>query len=103
MPQTTTSCRRVRAELFVPLLILMVSWLTWIGFQTAQLIQERSRLAALHKNQEPTVLTAQQMRGQLDALAAGTKRLADAGHPHAIQIVQELARRGVTINPDAQN
>ncbi len=103
MPQTTTSCRRVRAELFVPLLILMVSWLAWMGFQTAQLLQERGRLKTLHNNQEPTVFTAQQMRGQLDALAAGTKRLADAGHPHAIQIVQELARRGVTINPDAQN
>ncbi|MBK1621630.1 hypothetical protein CKO42_25195 [Lamprobacter modestohalophilus] len=90
-------------NLFLPLLILMIAWLFWTGFQTTQLMKERSGLVELHENQEPTVVTAQQMRGQLDALAAGTKRLADEGHPHASLVVQELARRGVTINPNVSN
>lgn len=85
--------------LFLPLALFMTAWLLWAGFQSVQLLRERSNLQTLHANQEQTVQTAQQMRQQLDALAAGTRRLADAGHPHATVIVQELARRGVQINP----
>lgn len=87
--------------LFLPLLLLMVAWLLWSGFQTMQLLKERGQLEDVHAGQEHTVATAQQMRAQLDALAAGTKQLADSGHPHATLVVQELARRGITINPDA--
>jgi hypothetical protein len=86
-------------SLFAPLALFMAAWLLWTGFQTVQLLRERGNLQTLHANQEPTVQTAQQMRQQLDALAAGTKRLADAGHPHAGAVVQELARRGVQISP----
>ena len=101
-PSTVTRPRESRSRnLFLPLLVLMVAWLTWSGFQTSQLLKERGELRELYENQEPTVLTAQQMRAQLDALAAGTKQLSDAGHPHATLVVQELARRGITINPDA--
>lgn len=87
---------------FAPLALFMAAWLLWNGFQSVQLLRERSNLQALHANQDQTVQTAQRMRQQLDALAAGTKRLADAGHPHAAALVQELARRGVQINPERQ-
>jgi hypothetical protein len=84
--------------MFLPLLLL-VAWLLWSGFQTLQLLRERTNLSTLYANQEPTIQTAQQMRQQLDAIAAGTRRLADAGNPQARAVVQELARRGVQINP----
>jgi cytoskeletal protein RodZ len=86
-------------SLFSPVLLLMVTWLLWSGFQAMQLLKERSRLEGVHSSQESSVVTAEQMRAQLDALAAGTKQLADSGHPHAAGVVQELARRGITIDP----
>ncbi|HRX72204.1 MAG: hypothetical protein H6973_12970 [Gammaproteobacteria bacterium] len=90
---------RPERTLFLPLALFMTAWLLWTGFQSVQLLRERSNLQTLYANQEQTVQTAQKMRQQLDALAAGTRRLANAGHPHATAIVQELARRGVKINP----
>lgn len=42
------------------------------------------------------------MRAQLDAIAAGTARLAQQGNVNAAQVVNALRARGITINPDAQ-
>lgn len=95
----STRAAPLARTVFVPLTLFMSAWLLWNGFQSVQLLRERSNLQALYANQEQTMQTAQQMRQQLDALAAGTKRLADAGHPHAAEVVQELARRGIQINP----
>lgn len=97
-PQQPTPPTPTRT-LFAPLALFMTAWLLWTGFQSVQLLRERGNLQALHANQQPTVQTAQQMRRQLDALAAGTQRLADAGHPHAAAVVRELAQRGVQISP----
>jgi len=37
----------------------------------------------------------------IDSIAAGVKRLSDGGNANARVIVDELARRGVTINPNS--
>jgi cell division protein FtsL len=87
--------------LFVPLFILSSALVIWFGFQTSQLVTERSNLKTLHQNQEAIYQNAQKMRGQLDAIAAGTQRLANAGNPNAAQIVNALRARGITINPNA--
>lgn len=86
---------------FVPLLLLAIAVLVWFGFQTIQLVQERSALATLNGSQEATYRNAQKMRGQLDALAAGTQKLANAGNRNAQSVVGALQQRGITINPDA--
>ena len=44
---------------------------------------------------------AAKMRAQLDALAAETQRLADQGNPNSKILVDELRKRGITINPNA--
>ena len=44
---------------------------------------------------------AVKLRAQLDGIAGDTQRLADAGNANAQAIVNELRRRGVTINPDS--
>jgi len=50
---------------------------------------------------------AQKVRQTLDRLASETQRLADGGNANARLVVEELRKRGVTINrpgqPQAEN
>lgn len=86
---------------FVPTLLAGLSVAGWLGFQGYQLVLERDALLAAHAQQQQTVDSAAKLRGSLDALAADTQRLATAGNPNARLLVEELRKRGVTINPSA--
>ena len=85
---------------FIPLLLVAVALLIWTGFQTTQLLRERKYLKAVLTEQSPTVEQSQKLRAQLDSIAKGTLQLADQGNSNAKIIVEELRRRGVTINPN---
>ncbi len=86
---------------FVPLLLVMIGLLIWSGAQMYQLFSERSTLKTLLANQAAPFAASQKLRGQLDAVASGTQRLADAGNQNARVVVEELRKRGITINPAA--
>lgn len=86
---------------FWPLLLGTAALLLTLGWQTVLLLGERSALQAGHAGQQQTVDSAGALRKQLDALAADTQRLADAGNPNAALLVAELKKRGITINPQA--
>lgn len=73
----------------------------WFAFQTYQLGRERSSLQAVKAAQEPTIEQAQKLRAQLDAISRKTLELAQRGNAGAAMIVEQLARRGVTINPNS--
>ena len=81
------------------LALLTIAVVAWFGFQTFQLSRERSALQAARVSQEPTIAQAQRIRGQLDAITKSTLELAQQGNASAAFIVEELARRGVRINP----
>ena len=66
-----------------------------------QLVAERTAQHKAIGDQEQVVQNAAKMRAQLDALAAETQRLADQGNPNAKLLVEELRKRGITINPNA--
>jgi site-specific recombinase len=83
---------------FVPLLILLAALLAWTVFQTVQLRGESESLGALRAGQETQFQQAQRVRQTLDQLATQTQLLADAGNPNARIVVEELRKRGVTIN-----
>ena len=51
--------------------------------------------------QEAPIQQAGKVRAQLDSIAKRTLELAQQGDAGAATIVEELARRGVTINPSA--
>ena len=87
--------------IFIPLCLLAVSWLLWATFQMVMLINEGSSLRTLRANQENTVQQAIKLRAQLDSIAAKTAELAAKGNSGAKTIVDELKKRGVTINPNA--
>jgi hypothetical protein len=86
---------------FVPLLLGGLALVLMLAWQTVLLLGERSALQAGHAGQQQTVDNAGTLRAQLDALAADTQRLADAGNPNAALLVTELKKRGITINPAA--
>lgn len=83
---------------FLPMLLAGLALLGWLGFQTYGLFTERESLAAAHTAQQQTVDNAGKLRTSLDALAADTQRIADAGNPSARLLVDELRKRGITIN-----
>ena len=85
----------------LPILLGLLTLVLWFGFQTSQLLKERDNLDALSANQQAIYGNAQKLRAQLDALAAGTARLAQQGNPKAQQVVNALNAKGITINPDA--
>lgn len=86
---------------FVPLLLLAAASLAWMGFQSWLLLTDRQALQAAHASQQQTVDNAAKLRASLDTLAADTQRLAEAGNGNARLLVEELKKRGVTINPAA--
>ena len=86
---------------FLPLLVVIVALLAWSVFQTTMLVIESKALAATRENQELQKKNADKVRQALDALARDTARLSDRGNAGARLIVEELRKRGVTINPDA--
>ncbi len=86
---------------FAPLLILLLGMVAWSGFQFQHLLLESDALAAARAGQEPQVQQAAKVRQALEAVAQETRKLADGGNANAKVVVEELRKRGVTINPAA--
>lgn len=83
---------------FLPLLLAALALLGWLAYQLQQQVAERQLLQAAFVSQQQTVDSSGKLRASLDALAADTQRLADSGNPNARALVDELKKRGVTIN-----
>ena len=83
---------------FLPLLLAGLALLGWLAYQLQQQVSERQLLQAAYASQQQTVDSAGKLRASLDALAADTQRMADRGNPNARVLVDELKKRGVTIN-----
>jgi len=86
---------------FVPLLLLALAVVLWPAYQAVQLNKERQNLATVFANQKTQYDTAVKLRTSLDTVARDTATLASNGNADAKLIVQELAKRGITINPNA--
>ncbi len=89
-------------SLIVPLAVGLSAMLIWAGFQTVQLIHDRGNLKEAYANQGAPLQTAQTIRTQMDAIAAGTLKLADHGNANAKLIIQALADRGITVDPNVK-
>lgn len=76
--------------------------LIWIGFQASQMVREQGNLKQVYANQNAPLQAAQKKRTQMDVIASGTVKLAHQGNANAQMIIQALADRGITIDPDAK-
>jgi hypothetical protein len=83
---------------FVPLLLLAIALVAWLGFQAVQQVRDREQLGALRKALEPQEAAAQKVRASLDAVAIGTAKLAADGNASARAVIEELRKRGITVN-----
>jgi len=95
------SARNREASPFLPLLLLSLTLLAWLGFQSYQLMRESRQLAQMRFAQEAQVEAAGKVRSSLDTVATATAKLADSGNVNARILVAELRKRGITINPAA--
>jgi hypothetical protein len=86
---------------FVPILLVALSWSSWSAFQTFQLVREQQQLEVMSVNLGPQELAATKLRAALDQVATATARLAGEGNGNARLIVDQLRSRGVTINSPA--
>ncbi len=84
---------------FVPLIILALTLLAWFAFQVVQLRTERDAMRDAIAKQDKPLEDSKKLRTSLESLARGTQQLADGGNPNARLIVDELKKRGITINP----
>ena len=88
-------------SLLTPFIVLASALLLWMLFQSYALFNERQALLAAAAQLAPQAEAATKVRASIDSIAAGVKRLSDGGNANARVIVDELARRGVTINPNS--
>ena len=88
-------------SVFVPAMLILLAILSWSGFQTWQLVLERNGFNSILAGQEPQLETSRKVRVALQNLATRTAQVARDGNANATIIVEELRKRGITIDPDA--
>jgi hypothetical protein len=86
---------------FFPSLLLTIAVLAWSLFQTTQLVIERGNLKAAIETQNTQMEQSAKVRTAFESLSTRMVKLARSGNANATLIVEELRRRGITINPDA--
>jgi hypothetical protein len=100
-PEHTPGLGAALRSPFVPLLLLAMTLLGWMGIQTIELINDRRALAEASVQQATGLAAALKIRAAADSLASKMQTLADTGNPNALAVVAELKRRGISINPQA--
>jgi hypothetical protein len=85
---------------FIPMLLLALTVLGWVGFQTGQLYTGRQNLKDAIAAQNPQIEQSEKLRAAWESLVTRTARLAKGGNPNATVIIDELRKRGLNVNPD---
>lgn len=85
---------------FVPALLALLALLSWTCFQTVQLVLDRNSLGDVISGQAEKMEQSNKVRAALQSIGTRTARLAQGGNANATLIVEELRKRGITINPD---
>jgi hypothetical protein len=83
----------------VPLIVTLVAFVGFLGFQTNQILSARSAIATENENQTGPLAESQKVRDQLQRIAGNTAELANKGNANAKQIVAEFAKQGITLSP----
>ncbi len=97
-PRATVMRPAAGHSVFLPALLFAIALVGWLGFQCSQQWIEHQQLAALQQSLGPQEETAKKLRVSLESVATATAKLASDGNVNARVIVEELRKRGVTIN-----
>ena len=93
-PDSTTG-----PTLAIPVALLSVGFLAAIGFQTVQLMRDRSNLINVYAGQQSAVEQTRLLRNSVDAFAGETATLAQQGDGPAKLVVETLRSQNITIRP----
>lgn len=91
--------RRSTPSPLYPLLLALIAFTGFLGFQTAELLHDRSTIARVHQAQDQAYAESSKLRQQLNTLAGKTALLARQGNSDAKAIVAAFARQGVNMTP----
>jgi hypothetical protein len=101
--QTETETGRAQAseintprESNLPFAITLAALLIYFGFQTIQLIAQRSELSAVKSSQEAPLQASQKVQEQFSTLMTKTGELAKQGHAGAKMVLDGLQITGGT-------
>jgi hypothetical protein len=86
-----------------PLMITIGSLLVWFGFQSFQLMRERSNLILVRANQDAAVQESQKVQSQFQNVIAKTSELANQGHAGAKMVMDQLQKQGLALAPEAKS
>jgi len=86
---------------FVPLLVMALTMLVMVTFQTIQISKDREVLTTVKTNQEAAVIESQKVRLQFESIAENTGQLAANGNKNAQAIMEQLRKQGITVNLNA--
>jgi preprotein translocase subunit SecF len=81
----------------IALTITIVSLILWFGFQSFQLVRDRSSLRLVKANQDTAMQESEKIRAQFQTLMMKTAQLANQGHAGAKMVIDELQKRGVGV------
>jgi|ERR1051325_5222199 hypothetical protein len=85
-----------------PLIITIVSLVVWFGFQSFQLMRERSNLIMLKSNQDPAMQESQKVQAQFQNVITKTSELANQGHAGAKMVMEQLQKQGLALAPETK-
>jgi hypothetical protein len=90
-----------KANSNLPFILTLAALIIYFGFQTVQLLSERSNMTLVKSNQEAAIQEVQKVQAQFKNLVGKTSELADQGHAGAKMVMEELLKRGVSSAPQA--
>jgi hypothetical protein len=90
------------ASLTLPLCLTLAALTIYFGFQTLQVLSERSNLSLVKASQEAATQEAQKVQGQFKVLVTKLSELAEKGHAGAKMVMEELLNRNVGPGPQAE-
>jgi hypothetical protein len=90
------------ANLLLPISLIAFVVFIMLGFQTSQILIERKALHDAKAQQVKPLDDSKKIQAQLDALAMGTKKLAEQGDKDAKAIMDQLKQMGISVGAPEQ-
>ncbi|MGH7798732.1 MAG: hypothetical protein ACREQ2_28025 [Candidatus Binatia bacterium] len=91
-----------KPSLTLPLSLTLAALAIYFGFQTFQLLNERSNLTLVKASQQAAIQEAQKIQAQFQSLVTKVSELAEKGHAGAKMVMEELLNRGVGAAPETK-
>ncbi len=95
---STKETKITAGQLIFPVSLISFVVFIMLAFQTSQLLRERDALHFAKAQQDKPLEESQKVQAQVNALAVGTKKLADQGNKGAAAIIDRMKQAGVTVN-----